>query len=510
MICWFDLSNQQQMYRKEYLNAWQSSRSRMPIDVWTKAVGSKLPAFSHPEDIYAPVVLDVKIAGGINDSNGSVQLSVAPTDAEWYPKLIEGLEEMTGKHNLAAVNYLGEPIKNMNAIQLSKAGEIDIIDTKSQRVVRLDKVVPPPMHMSTKKAPIVKEWWETNRAKLVKMVAKSLEGLTMDEIAANTMKDGPIQKAIEKQLCSGDWNQFLTTYGMDNVAKNADPKDTSTFISKGLLHSIRVALKANQKIIKNYHANAKIGNGSGLWNNDIITNTTTATNAFSMYRDIVEDALYNPRIGSHMIDTILHGYERIGVIANRLPRRVHCTKSKISSEVHPLTSYYNKIHYPTHGKLPGHIMEQYNQNKVQSTKYPGDAKVAFNIYNMLTGKTVLPDSIPKMPPLVPIGSITTNGKMPPLVPIGTIGSTIPTGKMPPLVPIDYKLPELEDFLEPRMPPLVPIGSTIPTGKMPPLVPIGSTVPTGKMPPLIPIDEAYPELGEPIWSMDNMPQLEDFL
>jgi hypothetical protein len=516
------------MYRKEFINAWQSSRSRMPIDVWAKAVGSKLPAFSHPEDIYAPVMLDIKVAGGINDSNGSVKLSVAPTDSEWYPKLIEGLEEMTGKRNLAAVNYLGEPIKDMDAKQLTNAGEIDIIDTKSQRVVRLDKVVPPPMHMSTEKAPIVKQWWETNRAKLVKTVAKSLEKLTMDEIAANTMKDGPLQKTIEQQLCSGvDWSDFIATYGMDNVAKNANPKDTATFISKGLLHSIRTALKANKPIIRKYHANAAIGDSSRLWNDDAPVATTNNTNAFSMYRDIVEDALHNPRIGAHMVDTILHGYERIGVIANRLPRRVHCTKSKISSEVHPVASYYSKIHYPTHGKLPGHVMDQYNQNKVQSTKYPGDAKVAFNIYNMLTGKTVLPDSTPKMPPLVPIGtisSIATNNRMPPLVPIGTIGSnskmpplvpigsTVPTGRMPPLVPIDYKFPELEDFLEPRMPPLVPIG-TIGTigsnGSMPPLVPIGSTVPTGRMPPLVPI-EAYPELGEPIWSMDNMPKLEDFL
>jgi hypothetical protein len=493
------------MYRKEFKNAWQSSRSRMSIDVWAKAVGSKLPAFSHPEDIYAPVMLDIKVAGGINDSNGTVKLSVAPTDTEWYPKLIEGLEEMTGKRNLAAVNYLGEPIKGMNAEQLTNVGEVDIIDTKSQRLVRLEKVVPPPMHMSTEKAPVVKQWWDTHRDKLVKVVAKSLENLTMDEIAANTMKGGPLQNTIEKYIRSsvedGDWDRFIATYGMDNVAKNANPKETSTFIAKGLLHSIRVALKANQTVIKDHRANVAIGASDGLWSNASAT-TTTPIDSFSMFRNIVEDALHNPRIGSHMVDAILHGYERVGVIANRLPQRVHCTKSKISSEVHPVATYYSKIHYPAHGKLPGHVMDKYNQNKVQSTAYPGDAKVAFNIYNMLTGKTVLP-------PLVPAGTVGT--KMPVLVPIGS------NAKLPELIPIDERMPTLEDFLPTRMPPLVPagtagtIGSSVSKRAMPPLVPIGSSVSKRGMPPLVPAGtEAYPELGEPIWSMDNMPQLEDFL
>ena len=66
-----------QVYTPHIRAVYAKLGSKLPLPVWVKAIGSKLPYFRNDSDIYNPITLHVKIAGGINTSDGAVALKIS-------------------------------------------------------------------------------------------------------------------------------------------------------------------------------------------------------------------------------------------------------------------------------------------------------------------------------------------------------------------------------------------------------------------------------------------------
>ncbi len=477
------------MFTPQLLQTYKTSRSRLPINTWVNVVGKNLPQFAHDSDIYNPIAIQIKIAGKINTSNGNVNVSIAPYDSNWYSGLVGALEKMTNQKNLNVVNYLGNPIKDLPVGQLACLGECDIID-KSGQVVRLAKVVAPPMQLATNKSAQLTEWWNSHRDELSRQIAQELKGLNMAELAKATVPEGKIQQLIESYMAKNtlhdlSWTEFIKTFGKDATSVAT--------ISASILDSIRQSMVASENQVRNYHATDGIGSEAALWKR-AAGGASKYKDDFTMYRDIVEDAVFHPMVGKRVVDGILYG---VGATV-RKNSRTHSTDSSKriatvrkhnhdnrAESVDPVASYYKEYHYPTYGKLPGHVVEDYNKSfgKVE-THYPGDADKVVEMFNLFTGRAVSRSKkaskkkAPQVGELIPISD-----SMPKLIPIG---DSVRSDNMPKLIPIGDSMPKL-----------IPIGDSVRSDNMPKLIPIGNN-----MPKLIPI-------GSSVRS-DDMPNLMDFL
>jgi hypothetical protein len=211
------------MYSPIFTEAYNNSKSKLPIHVWSEVIGKRLPYFKqNPSNIYSTVPLAIKIKGGINDSSGSIRVHVAPMDDDWYPKLQSALKTIFNKP-VNVVDYLGRPIKDLTPEKLAAVGELDVVSVSTHagaNPLRLssDTLVPPPEHMSTTKLSTIQGWINSVQDSVISAIADTLTGKTMAEISAATVKDGEVQKKIESALKSSraDWGEFLnTTYVKD-------------------------------------------------------------------------------------------------------------------------------------------------------------------------------------------------------------------------------------------------------------------------------------------------------
>ena len=516
------------MYTPKLIHAYKQSRSSLPIGTWVRVVGRRLPQFRNEKDMYRPIPLQVKLAGSLNDSDGSVLLSVNATDEDWYPNLQDALEEMTGKSDLTVVNYLGEPIKDMTVTQLMHTGECDLVDRRGE-TVRLPSIVAPPLRLSTNKQAALKNWWTTIRSPLARTVAETLKDMSMSEIAKATASDGIVRSNIQEFLKHSalndmSWGEFVDTYGSGNTPVES--------IGAKLLESVKAALVANKNLIRTHHASV---GAEMLWEEDAPSTRSRFKDAYTMYRDIAEDAMYHPLVGQNVIREIVYGTAERKPSAKPVARR-------ITSTFHPMSAYYQQHHYNVHGQLPGHRIEALNVGRNLNEAYIGDATKAVDMFNLFSGRAVRTKDVSfKLMPIktaidrIACGScskgkrkgkgkkgdrrlndlVPIESNLPELVPIAGLGS-----RMPDLIPIKSNLPELvpiagchhdkrkkkgkkkEESLGSRMPDLVPIESNLPE-----LVPIAGChhdkqKKKGKkkeeslgsrMPDLIPIESNLPEL-----------------
>jgi hypothetical protein len=557
-----------EMYRPEFIHAYNLSRSKLPIDSWAQIIGKNLPQFSSASSIYNPITIQVKMAGETNSPTGAVKMSVDATDANWYSKLLNVLESMTNKKISSVVNYLGNSIESLSPADLAKVGECDLIDSNKKTPLRLAEPVQPPMYMSHNKLGHLKKWWEEKRDGLAQKIAADLKGLNMSEIAAATKLDGPVQTTISKYLERNTldgltWNEFAKTYG--------NGMTDLTEMSKKLLDAVRAGLIANETQIRNYHAN--VGSEAALWRNPTSQVQTKYKDDQVMFQDILEDVMYHPLVGKEMVQGVLYGIEsKMGTKTRGQSKPRGDTRAKnLDDSKHPIQSYYQDYHFPIHGKLPGHVMTKYNKNAgLIASNYPGDKKRAFDMFNLFSGRTIdcgcgkkkkemkkKPEEMKErigtqMPKLIPIGGEAQERRMPKLIPIGgemkeermpkliPIGGEAQERRMPKLIPIggemkEERMPQMPKLIPiggeakeermPQMPKLIPIGGEV-KPQMPKLIPIGGKTQERigtQMPKLIPINgksqvpiNAHPvqrssdaKLNEPIW-VDDAPNLMDFL
>merc|ERR1712093_188177 len=407
------MGTQKAMYKPAFIHAYKSSKSSLPINVWARAVGRRLPQFRNETDIYSPVPLHVKIAGNLNDSNGTVRLSVMPTDSKWYEKLTDALAEMTGKRNVEVVSYLGKNIQDMSPEQLMAVGECDLVDKTSGTLVRLASIVPPPLHMSTNKQADLKQWWNNQRSPLAKTIATQLKGMSMAEIAQATLASGPIQQTIEAYLKRNtphnlEWDKFLSAYG------NSGTTDAQS-ISAKLLDAVRQSLVANEKQIRTHEAT--IGTEASLWKDKKAT-TSRYKDDFTLYRDIIEDAMYHPLVGQEMVHAVLYGTQTIACHNKKKKKKKKAKKMVMDNTEHPINAYYKDYHYKVHGKLPGHRIAQLNVGEQAFGAYGGSPQRAVDMFNLFSGRAIRP--MRPSPSVVSMGQAVeyaTKYSMPRLVPI---------------------------------------------------------------------------------------------
>jgi len=370
------------MYKPSVLFAYKQYRSDLPIDTWVEIIGKKLPNFQTNDDIYAPVPITLKLAGNISTPNGSIKLAISATDPNWYNDLINVVSGMVNNRKIDIVNMLGESIENLSTRDLFRVGECDVVDKTTKKVIRLDKIVEPPVKMSNNKIAALKKWWEDNADNLSKKVAMQFKNLNMAEIDKACIVDGPIQKTIESYISSNtlnntSWKQFLENYGNNRT--------TIQDISKKVLDAVRQSLRANEQEVINFHAS--LGVGASVWSTKSGIKSDY-TDSFQLYLNLVEDAVYHPAVQQEVIKGIMYGTRQKESIVDPISNNIE------QSDFHPLQSYYQNHHYQVHGKLPGHLIAAYNKNQGRfDNNYPADAFETIAMFNLFTGRAIHPDMI---------------------------------------------------------------------------------------------------------------------
>ncbi len=508
-----------EMYTPTLLHTYRSSKSRLPITTWISAVAKNLPQFRDDASIFNAVPVNIKIAGSAAQSNGNVSVSVAAFEPNWYQSLVASIAKMTNQpaERLSIVNYLGDSISSFTSAQLACIGECDIIDTVTKKPLRLPAVVAPPLNLATNKTTQLSEWWSSTREDLARQIATSFKGLSMAELANQTIDGGSTHQLIRSYLSGNtlhnlSWDAFASTYGKSATASVDD-------IAASVLNGVKQALVSNQTQVRNFHA---ISGEATLWKRGTGAPAQTK-DEFTMYRDIVEDAMFHPMIGKAVIDSIMYGVVKKGQSKPRTQLSYQQQSSPMPQQqqqrileesddeeerlppkdkeeewnddldelAHPVTAYYQRFHQPVHGKVPYHHIEALNKGygRVEA-KYPGDAKKVMELFNLYSGRSVIGCDAcsvkrkkkskqrreeaeePVERKLVPISAAVGSPKR--LIPIDSVGFSLP-----PLVRLDN-------------------GRTLP-----PLIPIGSNTATPKMPPLI-------QMGVGDFAEDYVPTLDDFM
>jgi len=499
------------MYKPLLIYKYEHSGTQLPIDLWVRVVGKKLPEFQDDNDIYCPIPIQIKMAGNLNDPTGSVRLSISPTSPKWYEELVNVVSDMVKEKNVQIVNYLGQSIKDLKPQQLVNVGECDIINPKG-KLVRIEKVVSPPLSMSSNKIGELRNWWKTN--KLSDKIALQLKGLNMHEIAVATKFGGGVQKTIKNYLESNtlhnlEWDQFLSTYGNGRTSLD--------HLSNKLLDAVRQSLIANEEIIKTHNAIQSV-DGNALWKKTPSNSVASHyKDDYTLYRDIVEDAVFHPRVSQQLIQGILYG-----TTTNQEQKKP--VKAVEKNTFHPIRSYYHDIHYKIYGKLPGHFIETLNK-KVEGNNYPGNAETAMDMFHLFSGRSLVGNFFNKKKKKKKSPSRSRSRS-----PIRRLrdwakskSRSRSTSKSPIRRLRDWarsksrsrsrsKSPDYNDDTDytnsaiPPMPKLVPIDQELPK-----LVPIDQELVSChhgkyKKKVVVPRDE---DLNEPIW-VDDLPNIADFL
>ncbi len=475
------------MFRPEILFCYNKSGSKLPLNTWVEVVGKNLPQFKNMNTLYR----DIPIAVSLSHSGEAVKLAVSPDDANWYNKLVNVVQDMTGKRNIEIVNYLGNNIKDMTPKQLLQCSLCEVVDKQTKSPVRIASLVEPPKYMSSNKHAELKSWWTNNRENLAKDIANQLKSMTMDEIASATRANGPVQQTIEQflernTLDDATWQEFTSTYGSGKME--------ASDMAKKLLESVKLGLRANERVIRDFHAANAVG-ASALWSKSHNTTASKYKDDFTLYRDIMEDVVYKPDVSSNVVNGILYGKsEQQQPIARKITS---------SSSINPIQMFYKEYYYPIHGKMPSHIMDDYIGNK-SSNGYPGDPKRAFDMFNLFSGKTI------------DCGCSGKKKKTKKNEPMPLESHMRHKSKKHSMEEVKMSLPPLVPIASAALPPLVPIasahachlGSEMPDliqKKMPAKRNIGKDWNKTKKEVTIPTDA---QLNESPW-VDNLPSISDF-
>jgi len=485
---------EEQMYSPHFVQVYKTMNSSLPIKVWAEVIGKKLPYFKNNTNVYNTVPLNIKVSGGINDSDGNVMIQVAPTDSDWYSKLQSAVTDMTGQRNIDITTHVGACIKDFTFRQLCNTGELDIVKSNGT-IVRIQSSVPPPAHMSTTKLRTIHDWISSNQDPIASAVATSLSGQTMPEIGQSTLKDGPVQKLIEKELQKSKDNfpEFLNTYAMDNVSRTA-PGNKVSDLAKSILFHIREGLSANENQIRTFYAlqASKQTGDKPLWSQHTasIGEKSKYRDEHSLFLDIAEDAMYNPLLGKKLAHIVYRG-NRTQTVRSRTTTRTKKIQQNIRNEnqVHPLDQFYKQHYYQKFGKYPGHVMDRFNIENGLNTRnpYPGDPIAAKNAFLLFSGRHVTPIQTNKSE--LPINRNVNQKQKHTLVPIN---SDVKQRQKHTLVPINSELPKL-----------VPINSELPSRParhdkvsskrtLPPLVPVNKN----QKHTLVPINDSVPRNVKP--------------
>ena len=452
------------MYQPLFVQVYRQMGSDLPIGVWAEVVGRNLPMFKSDNQIYNPATVRVKMTKNVTDPEGTVQLDVALSDADWYGKLTSAIGKMMGcRTPIDLVDVTGKSIHGSSYAALNSAGDLDVVDRRTRQPVYVGKIVPPPREMASDKHVDIGEWFSGLRTKLCDVITDKLQGCDMVTLQTAVAQGGPVQRAIEQTITASqpDWSKFLQTYARDDDARALSPVAVAKQLSRSVLTEVRKCLRANKKRINRFYA-YKQGSGEKLWDDKVASNVTRPVyqSDLEMFDDLVDDALSKSALAQKVYWTV-HAGTNVASSAKR-------TKSRPvlrDTGEHPLDWYYHQHHYKRFGKLPGHVVQSFNKNRGVNKRapYPGDSIKAIAAFHLFSGRHQLPNERPGLIPLEESAHyerpISLGAEMPRLVPIAGCAhpKLIPLedgGEMPRLVPIagcaHPKLIPLEDGEMPRL------------------------------------------------------------
>ena len=378
-------------------------RVNIPIQEWTRIIGSKMPMFASKNRIYRPSTIYIKMTEDVTDPEGTVKIQVPVFDDAWYSTVTDVVGEMVHVENVDIVDYKGNSISGLSRLQLGRVGELTIINANTGDPVYVATVVAPPKRVCSTKQRDISEWFDGTKDLLCKKIVQQLQTCDFNSLAAVVSQTGPLRKMIKSHLIDSSpqnmpWTEFLKTFAQDNVARNLDSTNVANAVSDAILSEIKKGLRANKHQIETYYAH-KSGDASNLWGGK---NKSKQNSMFSsdleMYQDITDEAIYRPCLDSRVCRIINMGESVCQSKTVPISRKIRASNVK-----DPLDEYFHGDYFKRFGKLPAHvtrkIASKYGKDK-ENKPYPGNANVAREMYNLFSGRHAYPTIGKPMPRLV--------------------------------------------------------------------------------------------------------------
>ena len=440
-------------YSPLFLDFYEDYGDGMDKETFATYVAAHMPEFQDARDMYEPINVRVKMAGGHDHINGAAEFSVAYTDNKWHQKLCRAVAKTmklpdTTISSMELRDIEGSVAKNMDVHELASAGELQVFIRNKPRRVASQQVPVVPTEYSTNKQGDLALWFDSISDGLTTDVSQTLsKSKNWEQLKQMLKPNGQVQKEIQNYLehhpVSGySWPEFVRVYSMDDVARNDTQGSAlvSSKIASHLLGGIRTMVKASNDEIT-HHFN-QLRSTTDEKDDEEFWNTGEAVTAplygkkspQHMFYDIVEDGFSPSHIGRKIILLLYRRHKpQIQSTKSKLVQKKslythHIKQQKSTTEptvyhAHPYYSYLHNYYYPTNERHSAHYMANHGRmNMKPNAKYPGNTRRVMEKFAMFTGKPRLPKTESKISKLAPIQS-----EMPELVPIQS--------EIPELIPI---------------------------------------------------------------------------
>lgn len=434
-------------YHPEYVAVYKASGSNLPISIWSKVIGEKLPMFHGAHNkIYKPVKLRIRLKKKLVDPEGTVAIEVPLGDKTWYAKLGETLAEMTGlaASRFSIVNANGECIRDKTWNDLDNSLDLKLQDVRTGKALYVDKIIPPPKAMQSDKDRDIIEWVDNIRNGLATKIITELSHHDKTSLSAAVARDGPVQKQIQKYITGAmpspqTWPQFLQTYAGCDAVRALDPADVAHQLSQSVLVEVRKSLRAHKEQIHDYFNSLPVKSQDleePLWGDPVSESlgTNRYESSVQMFQDVVDAAVFQPILVTKFYYTIHNGQNvashQKGVYKKKEKKEKEKHKrKKLEGEVHPMTEFYNKHYYERFGSVPGHV----RSNLGRMPAYPGETNRVANAFYLFSGRAPFPDDIKSelsdLPPLTPLAKLIPFKKENEELDIPELGPLAPRGKL---------------------------------------------------------------------------------
>jgi hypothetical protein len=418
--------------------------SNIPIEVFAE-LASNFPEFADERDVYDPVVVSVKLSGGLGSATGAMDIAVPTSDPDWYKVLCDALSKTLSLSpskaaKMQVCTVTGQCVEGFSHTQLEHAGRLDV--KVDDCLVRAPKMPNPPAELSINKLRDISDWTSGLCDELCGVVANKLSGSSLNDLDTMLARNGPVHEAIQAEVEAHaaeqySWPEFVRVYSMDAVPAN-DASQVSKNVSNVLLKSLRVGMSANEGKIR-HHIRIQKTKETGHPDDAPLFSQPEDLEApkgdlyrhdREMYYELAEEAFRAPAVIPQVTEIIFR--------RRRDPNKGKDKPASISHHYyygnrhhhshHPYHRYMRHNFYPRWGIYPSFYLYE-KADDPEKEKYAGDPKETLKKFHIYAGRhpPPMPDSKSKM--FSPVEA----GMMPPLIRISTFAKDMK--EAPPLVPI---------------------------------------------------------------------------
>lgn len=239
--------------------------------------------------------IKIKMTPSPVDPEGTVMLNAIVGDDGWYEDLQSVIGGMVECSTVDIVDYTGTCIKTYDSKKLCGVGELDIVNTRTGKIIRVPNVVKPPLRMSANKPLCISNWYKNKRRSICNAVIDNIECNSLGGISGALQTKGTVFKAICSEIKSDNWKDFSADVARTQAVRGLGANAIAERVASLLWGGIRAEMKSHQSEIT-----AHVSNMDSMWKTDKKINESKFENKEKLFLHIVNNAVYDDALIRHV------------------------------------------------------------------------------------------------------------------------------------------------------------------------------------------------------------------